>query len=366
MKMKAAVLYEPNTPLVVEEIDIDEPKEKEVMVKIKAVGLCHTDLHYIKGDMPAVMPMVLGHEGAGIVEAVGPGVTRVKPGDHVLMSVNTPCGECVRCLSGQNYRCENSGLPMAMGTQYDGTTRLSKDEETIYHCFSQSSFAEYSIKRETGMAKIRDDAPFEKICTLGCGLTTGLGAVLRHPMFTPEIGSSVVVFGCGPVGLSVIMGAKLANVKHIAAVDVLDNKLAMAMEVGATLTVNAAKENAAGRIVLEIGPVDYAFDCVGSPELITQGFAVTKDSGMIVVVGAAPMGVTVPVECFSFITGKNLVGVNSGFMRPAVDLPNYVDLYMDGKLPLDKLVTHHFKLEEINEAIDSLQRGEVIKAVIIP
>lgn len=366
MKIKAAVLYEPNTPLVVEEVDLAEPKAGEVLVKIEAAGLCHTDLHYITGDMMGVMPMVLGHEGAGIVKAVGEGVTRVQPGDHVLMGVNTTCGYCNKCLAGQPFQCENAVMPLVLGTQYDGTTRLSKGEDTIHHCFFQSSFAEYVVINQTGVAKIREDAPFDKVCALGCGLGTGIGAVLRHPMYTMEMGASVAVFGCGAVGLSVIMGAKLAHAKHIAAVDILDNKLAVAKELGATLTVNAAKENPSGRIVLDTGPVDFAYDCVGKPELITRCFEVTKSSGTIVVVGAAPMGITVPVELFSFMAGKNMVGCTGGFMRTAIDLPRYVDLYMGGEIPLDKLVTHHFKLEDINEAIEALKKGEAIKAVIIP
>ncbi len=366
MKIKAAVLYEPNTPLIVEEVDLAPPKAGEVLVKIKAAGLCHTDLHYITGDMMGVMPIVLGHEGAGIVEAIGDGVKRVQPGDHVLMGVNTTCGYCNSCLAGKPYQCENAEMPLVLGTQYDGTTRLSKDGEDIHHCFFQSSFAEYVVISETGVAKVREDAPFDKICALGCGLGTGIGAVLRHPMYNMEPGASIAVFGCGAVGLSVIIGAKLAHAKQIAAVDILDNKLDMAKELGATLTVNAAKENASGRIVLDMGPVDFAYDCLGKPELTTQCFQVTKTSGIVVVVGAAPMGVTVPVELFSFMAGKSMVGCTGGFMRTAIDLPRYVDLYMQGEIPLDKLVTHHFKLEDINDAVDALKKGEAIKAVIIP
>lgn len=366
MKMKAAVLYAPNTPLVVEEIDIAEPKAGEVRVKIEAVGLCHTDLHYIKGDMFGPLPMVLGHEGAGIVDAVGQGVTTVKPGDHVLMGVVISCGKCPSCAAGQPYFCDYAAEPVLSGGQMDGTSRLSKGGDPIFHCFAQSSFAQYAVVGETALAKVRKDAPFDMICALGCGFGTGIGAVINNPRFTIKPGASVAIFGCGAVGLSAVIGANLANAKHIVAIDMLDNKLAMAKELGATLTVNASKGNPVERIVLDIGTVDFAFDCVGRPELINQAFDVTKGSGTVVIVGAAPMGVTVSLECFTFIMGKRVVGCLAGFMRPAVDFPRYVDLYMDGKIPLDKLVTHHFKIEEINKAIELLQKGEVIKGVIHP
>src|SRR4030042_1916051 len=296
--MKAAVLYALNTPLKVEEVDLADPKAGEVRVKIEAAGFCHADLHYIKGDMPAPLPMVLGHEGAGIVDAVGEGVTTVKPGDHVVMSVIVSCGKCAQCSIGHPYACEPlmKSMCLLMGTQLDGTTRLSKNGEPIWHCFSQSSFAEYVVVAETGLAKIRKDAPFDKICALGCAIGTGLNAVLHPPRIRVEPGDRVAVFGCGTVGLSVIMGAKLINAKHIIAIDVLDNKLAVAKELGATLTINASKENPVERTMLEVGPVDFAFDCVGRPELVCQAYDITKGPGVVVVIGAIPMGVMIPIE----------------------------------------------------------------------
>jgi len=368
MKMKAAVLYEPNTPLKVEEVEIAEPKAGEVLVKIEATGFCHTDLHYITGAMFAPMPMVLGHEGAGIVEAVGEGVTAVQPGDHVVMGVCTPCGKCPQCTAGQPYKCKVSpekrrggGLPT------DGTTRLSKDGKPLYNCFGQSSFAEYVIAGEMGIAKVRKDAPFDMICGLGCGIGTGLGAVLNNPKIRVDPGDSVAVFGCGAVGLSVIMGAKLVNARYIVAVDVLDNKLDIARELGATHTINASKQDPVERTVIDIGPVNYAFECVGIPALVNQAFDVTEPlGGTALILGAMPMGVEVCFEGFTFMLGRSVIGVGAGFMRPIYDIPRYVDSYMDGKLPLDKLITHHVKLDDINKAVELLKKGESIKTVVHP
>jgi len=366
MKTRAALLYAPHTPVQVEEIDIDEPKAGEVRIKVEAAGLCHTELHYLEGNMPFVPPMALGHESAGIVESVGEGVTVVKPGDHVLTGVTTSCGKCKRCARGQPFWCENNVEALLQGTQLEGTSRLSKDGEPVYHCFSQSTFADYVVVNETAVAKIRDDAPFDKICSIGCGVGTGLGAVINNPRFKVEPGASIAVFGCGTVGLSAIMGAKLLSASHIVAIDMLDNKLEMAKELGATLTINASKENPVQRTVLNIGPVDFAFDCVGRAELVSQAYDITNGPGAVVVVGAFPVGATFNLEGFPFILGKAIVGCSAGFMRPAYDYPRYVDLYMSGDLPLDKLVTHHYKLEEINKAMEALNKGEVIKGVIIP
>lgn len=368
MKIKAAVLYEVNTPLKVEEVDLADPKPGEVRVKIEAAGLCQTDIHYMKGVMPAPVPIALGHEGAGIVDAIGQGVTTVKPGDHVVMGVLVPCGKCPQCVAGRPYMCDVSPEMRRGGGQIsDGTSRLSKNGKAIAHCFAQSSFAEYVVAAEMSMAKVRNDAPFDKICSLGCGMGTGLGAVLNNPKFHVNPEDSVAVFGCGTVGMSVIMGAKLANVKHIVAIDVLDSKLALAKEIGATKIINAKKVDPVERTVLDIGGVDYAFECVGIPALVSQAFDITKPvGGTAVIVGAIPMGVTVSFEGFSFLLGRSVIGVGAGFMRPKYDLPRYVDFYMDGKLPLDKLVTHHFKLKDINEAVEVLERGEALKCIIHP
>ena len=219
---------------------------------------------------------------------------------------------------------------------------------------------------ETGVAKVQEDVPLERIAGLGCGLGTGLGSVISNPRIRVEPGASVAVLGCGSVGLSAIMGAKLIGASKIVAVDVLDNKLAIAKELGATLTINASKENPVERTVLDIGPVDFAFECVGKPDLINQAFNMIKSSGTVVIVGAVPFGLTVPFDGFGFLLGKSIVGVPAGFMRPIVDMPRYVELYTDGKIPLDKLITGTFKLEEINKAVEALEKGEAVKSVILP
>ncbi len=368
MKMKAAVLYDVNTPLKVEEIDLAEPKAGEVRVKIESVGLCQADVHYMKGVMVCPTPIVLGHEGAGIVDAVGEGVWTVKPGDHVLMGVLVPCGKCPDCVAGRPYQCSISPERRRTGGQFsDGTSRLSKDGRSIACCFAQGSFAEYVVVWEMSVAKINENAPFDKICSLGCGVGTGLGAVINNPKFRVQPGDSVAVFGCGTVGMSVIMGAKLAHARQIIAVDVLDNKLAVAKELGATMTINAKKVDPIERIVLNTNGVDYAFECVGIPALVNQAYYVAKPvGGTVVICGAMAMGVTVTFEGFPFLLGKSVIGVGAGFMKPGYDLPRYVNLYMDGELPMDKLVTHHFKLEDINQAVETLEKGECIKAVIHP
>ncbi|MFC2017782.1 alcohol dehydrogenase catalytic domain-containing protein [Chloroflexota bacterium] len=368
MKMNAAVLHDVNIPLIVEEIDLADPKPGEVRVKIEAVGLCQADIHYMKGVMGCPTPIVLGHEGAGIVDAVGEGVWTVKPGDHVLMGVLVPCGKCPECVAGKPYQCEVSPERRRQGGQLsDGTSRLSKDGKSIACAFAQGSFAEYVVVWELSVAKIDEKAPFDKICSLGCGVGTGLGAAFNNPKLKIEFGDSVAVFGCGTVGMSVIMGAKLAHARKIIAVDILDDKLAVARELGATMTVNAKKEDPIERIVLDTGGVDYAFECVGIPALVNQAYDVAKAvGGTVVVCGAMAMGQTVTFDGFPFLLGKSVVGVGAGFMKSGYDLPRYVDLYMRGELPMDKLVTHHFKLEDINQAVEVLEKGECIKAVIHP
>jgi S-(hydroxymethyl)glutathione dehydrogenase/alcohol dehydrogenase len=245
---------------------------------------------------------------------------------------------------------------------------LSKDGKEVYHCFSQSSFAEYAIVGEFTAAKVRDDAPFDKICGIACAIGTGLGAVVKHPRFHMEVGAKVAVIGCGTVGLSAIMGANLVGAGKIVAIDMFDNKLALAKELGATHTINASKEDAVARTVMEVGTVDYAFECIGKAVTVNQAYDMTNmQGGIVVIVGAMPMGEMVSFEGFYLGTcAKSVVGVGAGFMSPKYDVPRYVDLYMDGKLPLDKLVTHHYKLEDVNQAIDDLEKGVSVKGVILP
>lgn len=362
--MKAAVLYEANTPLKIEEVTLDEPQDQEVLVKMVATGVCHTDLHVVKGQMGSRMPIILGHEGAGIVEQVGPGVTTLKPGDHVILMVLYTCGKCAFCTVGLPTRCSAGLIAMAMGSLPGGGKRIHKGDQEISHFFSQSSFAEYAVVNERTAVKIREDAPLEVAALLGCGSTTGIGAVLN----TADIkaGDSIVVYGCGGVGQSALMAAKLAGAGKIIAVDVLDHKLDVAKELGADYVINATREEPPKR-VMEItgGGADHAIETAGSNvDIITQAFASIHMAGKCVVVGTPAPGAKVSLSPTDFMLGKTITGCVQGGIRASVDVPKYVDLYMTGKLPLEKLVSRNYGLDDINDALDAIGEGEVIRSVI--
>jgi S-(hydroxymethyl)glutathione dehydrogenase/alcohol dehydrogenase len=359
-KMKAAVLYEIKTPLVVEEIEIDEPKQGEVLVKIVATGVCHSDLHFIEGLWPWPTPVVLGHEAAGIVERVGEGVASVQPGDHVVLAFAGSCGVCRYCVRGKPYLC-SQGLPSPF--MKDGTTRLSKGEQPIHHFIGVSSFAEYVVMPETAMVKIRDDAPLEKVCVISCAVMTGVGAVINTAKV--EVGSSVAVFGCGGVGLNIIQGAKLAGATKIIAVDKLDNKLALAEQFGATHVINASNKNpVTGIQAITGGGADYAFEAIGNVEVIAQAVDAVDRGGMMVVVGTPPLVSSVCVGAVGLFLDKTLRGCYYGSTRFRLDMPMLADLYMAGKLKIDELITRTYPLEEINEAFDAMRNGEVARSVI--
>jgi len=361
--MKAAVLYENNKPLQVEEVTLDEPQSQEVMVRMAATGVCHTDIHFIKGEMPIGLPVVLGHEGAGIVEEVGPGVTNLQPGDHVILMVVWSCGKCRYCVSGQPAMClEGMGYNM-MGTLPAGTKRLRKGDQELNHFFSQSSFAEYAVVHERTAIKVREDAPLDKVCLMGCGTTTGIGAVLNTAAI--KAGESVVIYGCGGVGLSAVIGANLAGAGKIIAVDMLDMKLEKAKELGADYVINASREDPAQR-VLEMtgGGADYALECVGNVNVSSQAFASIHVGGKCVIVGMAPVGTMMNIATFEFLQGKTITGTVQGNIRASIDVPKYVDLFMSGKLPIDKLISRYYSLDEINEAIDAMEKGKVIRGII--
>jgi Zn-dependent alcohol dehydrogenase len=367
MKTRAAVLEQLNTPLVIEEVDLDEPKDGEVLVKMIATGVCHTDLHCIKGDLAAPLPVVLGHEGAGIVEKVGAHVTTVQPGDKVVVTVAPYCGKCPACMMGVPTSCETiPQTAMLMGTMGDGTKRLKrKNGDELNHFMAQSSFAEYAVVEESAAVKVRDDAPLDVACLLGCGATTGIGAVINKARV--KAGSSVAVFGCGGVGLATIMAARLVGAQPIVAVDVLDSKLQMARELGATLLVNASKEDPVMKIATECaGGVDYSFEVIGNPDVITQAFhsVYPRPGGMAVVLGLAPIGSTFSIEAWRFMRELVITGCTAGSVRPKIDIPRYVDLMMAGDLPLQKLVSARYPLDQINKAIDHTLEGKVIRGVI--
>lgn len=361
--MKAAVLYEVNKPVQVEEVTLDEPQSQEVLVKLVATGVCHTDLHFIKGEMPQPLPVVLGHEGAGIVEKVGPGVTTLKPGDHVVLMVAYSCGKCRYCIVGQPAMCvEWLGYHM-MGTLPSGMKRLRKGKQELNHFFSQSSFAEYAVVHERTAIKIREDAPLDVVCLLGCGTSTGIGAVLNTAGL--RAGESIVIYGCGGVGLSAVMAAKLAGAGKLIAVDTVDMKLETAKDLGADYVINASQENPQQRVMeLTGGGADYAIECIGNVNVMAQAFSSIHNGGKCVVAGMAPLGDMLTLAPYELLLGKTLVGCVQGHIKAPIDVPRYVDLYMAGKLPIDKLVTKRYSLADINKALENLDKGKVVRAVI--
>jgi NDMA-dependent alcohol dehydrogenase len=361
--MKAAVLNEINTPLKIDDVSLDDPQQNEVLVKIVATGVCHSDLHFMKGEMPQPTPFVPGHEGAGIVEKVGPGVTTLQPGDHILLNIAFSCGKCPRCYEGRPTLCvENLPIQM-MATLPGGATRLHRGDQTLYHLFGLACFAEYAVVHERSAIKIREDAPFEVVCVLGCGVSTGIGASINTAGVKP--GESIAVFGCGGVGLSAIMGAKLVGAGKIIAVDIVDKKLEKAKELGADYVINASQEEPQVKVTeLTGGGADYAIECIGSVNVMVQALGSIRTGGTCVVAGMAPLADTLSVAPFHFLLGKTITGSTQGDIVPQIDIPRFIDLFMAGKLPIDKLITKNYTLDQVNEAFEALEKGEAIKSVI--
>ena len=363
MEIKAAVLYEANTPLVVETLELDEPKEGEVLVKISSAGVCHSDYHVMKGEWKPPLPMVLGHEAAGIVERVGPGVTMSQPGDHVILNFRPNCGFCRYCAIGRPVLCNGTDTDRWM--MFDGTSRLHKGGRDIYHFARTASFAEYAVVPQSGAVPVRDDMPLDKACLVGCSVMTGVGSVINTAKV--EAGSSVVVIGCGGIGLNVIQGAVLAGARQIIAVDVLENKLAYARDFGATDIIDATSGDTVRRIRdLTDGGADYAFEAIGNSRTILQAYESTCLGGVTTIVGMAPEDDEVTINALSLPrTEKVIMGSWYGSARPWVDLPKMVDLYMTGKLDVDSLVSRTYSLDEINVAYEALGRGEVARSILV-
>jgi S-(hydroxymethyl)glutathione dehydrogenase/alcohol dehydrogenase len=352
--MKAAVLYEVNKPLVIEEIDIDDPGPGQVMVRTVSSGVCHSDLHQIEGLWPIEMPMVLGHEAAGVVEHVGEGVTYVRPGDHVVLNFIPFCGTCRYCQSGRPVLCtEGRGV----------AEHLHKGGQRINVFLSVSSFAELMVAPESGVVKVREDAPLDKLGIMGCAVATGVGAVLNTAKV--EAGSSVAVIGIGGVGLNVIQGAALAAAEPIIAIDLLERKLEMAREFGATHLIDAAKEDPVEAVrALTGGGADYTFEVIGSPDAISQAFDMVHAGAEAIMVGVSPFASKTSIDTRGLLAEKVLRGCVYGSIRPRVDIPRYIDLYMAGRLKLDELVSRTYSLEEINEAFAAMKAGEVARSII--
>ncbi len=362
--MKAAVCREPNGKLKIEDVKLAEPEVNEVLVKLVASGVCHSDLHFMKGEMYCAMPMVAGHEGGGIVEKVGPGVTTLKPGDHVVMMVSFSCGKCRFCVEGRPTMCVENMAVMAGGVlPISCGMRLSAGDEALHHLFGLACFAEYTVVHERSCVKVRDDAPLDKVCLLGCGVATGIGAAINTAGVRP--GESVAIWGTGGVGLSAVMGARLAGAGKIIAIASNDKKLAMAKEFGADITVNYKKDEPVGK-VMEVtgGGADYAIETAGKAEVIEQAYASIHGGGKCVVAGMAAIGTAVSIQSYEFLLGKAITGTVQGDIKAQVDIPRYIDMFMDGKLPFDKLISKTYSLDQVNEAFEALEKGEVIRSVI--
>ena len=359
--MRAAVCYEPHVPLKVEELDLDPPKAGEAMVELVGAGVCHSDYHLVDGHIAAPkLPMVLGHEGAGVVTEVGPSVTSVAPGDHVIFSMDAMCGHCRNCTLGRPTLCETYGRTFTMP---DGTTRLSKDGAPYYSMVGIGTFADRAVVTADRLVKVRDDVPLEKACLIGCSVITGVGSVINRAKVEP--GSTVAVFGCGGVGLNVIQGAVLASAAKIIAVDTVDFKLAKAEEMGATDVVNAQSDDPVRRIAeITGGAADYAFEVLGWPELVAQAFESVRPGGTAVMVGVQPPGTKITVDAWELLLDRALIGAFHGSARPRVDFQWLLDLYMDGRLKLDELVTRYRPLEEINEAFEDMNNGVTARTVL--
>jgi S-(hydroxymethyl)glutathione dehydrogenase/alcohol dehydrogenase len=352
--MKAAVLHAPGGPLAIEDVDLAEPKAGEIRVRLVATGVCHTDLSSYRGGKLGSLPLVLGHEGAGVVDQVGPQVAGVAVGDRVVLASVARCGRCPACIAGRPFVCENAAAGMYGGGLFDGTTRLSLRGQPVYHFFKQSSFAEYAVVPEGAAVKVPDEAPLDSIAVLACGVSTGLGAVFNCA--TVEIGDSVAIIGCGGVGLGGLIAASLRHAGTIIAVDVSGDKLELARSLGATHTVNASESDAVDRVRSITGRgVNHAFEFVGNPKTVSQAVAMLGVGGHAYVIGGPPPGARFDIPADGFLGDKHLHGVTLGGVRAQIDIPRYVGLYLQGKLPLDRLVTRRYALDEVNQALEALE-----------
>jgi S-(hydroxymethyl)glutathione dehydrogenase/alcohol dehydrogenase len=368
MDVRAAVALAAGKPLSIETVQLDGPRPGEVLVEIKATGICHTDKFTLSGEDPEGMfPAILGHEGAGIVVEIGPGVTSLKPGDHVIPLYTPECRECEYCLSRKTNLCQKIRTTQGRGVMPDGTSRFSLGGKPVLHYMGCSTFANYTVLPEISLAKIREDAPFEKVCYIGCGVTTGIGAVLFTARVEPQ--ATVVVFGLGGIGLNVIQGAKLVGAGMIVGVDVNPAREALARKFGMTHFVNPkeVKGDLVGHLVeLTRGGADYSFECVGNTTLMRQALECChKGWGVSTVIGVAGAGQEISTRPFQLVTGRVWQGSAFGGARGRSDVPRIVDWYMDKKINIDDLITHILPLDRINEGFDLMARGESIRSVVV-
>src|ERR1700729_245771 len=368
MKTKAAICYAAGKPLEIVTLDLDGPKAGEVLIQIKASGVCHTDEFTRSGSDPeGLFPVILGHEGAGIVVDVGPGVTSLKKGDHVIPLYTPECRQCKSCTSHKTNLCTAIRATQGKGVMPDGRTRFHLGKEPVYHYMGCSTFSNYTVLPEIALAKIREDAPFEKVCYIGCGVTTGVGAVINTAKV--EVGANVVVFGLGGIGLNVIQGAKLAGANKIVGVDVNPRRKALAEKFGMTHFVNPKEVQ--GDLVAHIvavtdGGADYSFECVGNVDLMRQALECChRGWGESIIIGVAGAGKEISTRPFQLVTGRVWKGTAFGGARGRTDVPRIVDWYMDGKINIDDLITHTMPLNDINRAFELMHSGESIRSVVL-
>ena len=368
MQVRAAVAYQSGQPLVIEQVELAGPRAGEVLVEIKATGVCHTDAYTLSGaDPEGLFPTILGHEGAGVVVEVGAGVTSLQPGDHVIPLYTPECRECEYCLNPKTNLCQAIRATQGQGLMPDGTSRFSLGGKPLHHYMGCSTFANYTVLPEIALAKIRPDAPFDKVCYIGCGVTTGIGAVIFTAKVEP--GSKVVVFGLGGIGLNVIQGARLAGAEMIVGVDLNPAREAMARKFGMTHFVNPSevREDLVPYLVsLTRGGADYSFECIGNTQVMRQALeCCPKGWGTSVIIGVAEAGAEISTRPFQLVTGRNWRGSAFGGARGRTDVPRIVDWYMDGRIDIDSLITHTMPLERINDAFDLMHRGESIRSVVV-
>jgi S-(hydroxymethyl)glutathione dehydrogenase/alcohol dehydrogenase len=366
MKTRAAVAWQAGQPLTIEELDLEGPREGEVLVEIKATGICHTDYYTLSGaDPEGLFPAVLGHEGAGIVVDVGPGVTSLRRDDHVIPLYTPECRSCKFCLSRKTNLCQKIRGTQGKGLMPDGSSRFSLNGKPVLHYMGTSTFSNYIVVPEIALAKIRPDAPFDKVCYIGCGVTTGVGAVIYSAKV--EAGANVVVFGLGGIGLNVIQAARSVGADKIIGVDINPGREAMARQFGMTHFVNPKDVgNVVDAIVqLTDGGADYSFECIGNTTTMRQALECThKGWGRSIIIGVAEAGAEISTRPFQLVTGRKWEGSAFGGARGRTDVPKIVDWYMEGKLNIDDLITHKLKLDQINEGFDLMKRGESIRSVV--
>ncbi|WP_251359622.1 S-(hydroxymethyl)glutathione dehydrogenase/class III alcohol dehydrogenase [Kangiella sp. TOML190] len=366
MKTRAAVAFEAGKPLEIVEVDLQGPQAGEVLVEVMATGVCHTDAFTLSGDDPeGAFPAILGHEGAGIVREVGAGVTSLKPGDHVIPLYTPECRECDFCLHPKTNLCQSIRATQGQGLMPDGSSRFSYQGKPILHYMGCSTFANHTVLPEIALAKIRSDAPFDKVCYIGCGVTTGIGAVIYT--MKVEIGSTVAVFGLGGIGLNVIQGAKLAGADRIIGVDLNEDKVALAKQFGMTDFINPKEVDDVTNAIIEMtnGGVDYSFECIGNVNTMRQALeSCHKGWGESCIVGVAGAGQEIATRPFQLVTGRVWKGTAFGGARGRTDVPKIVDWYMEGKINIDDLITHKMPLEDINQAFDLMHQGKSIRSVI--